>query len=133
VFNLMIIAQFWSFANDLYTTDEGKRLFPIVMLGGSIGAVVGASITGVLIRPLGQQPLFLLAAALLVAAAIITNVVDARERKRTEAGVPDSLSSGQIPAATPQIRSMTGDLFRERRTQGGGTRGPHRSRSNRPG
>jgi AAA family ATP:ADP antiporter len=110
VFNLMIIAQFWSFANDLYTIDEGKRLFPIVMLGGSIGAVVGSFVTGVLIKPLGLQPLFLLAAGMLLVAAAITTVVDQRERKRTEAVVPDSMSSGQLPAATPQIRSMTGEF-----------------------
>jgi AAA family ATP:ADP antiporter len=33
VFNLMIIAQFWSFANDLYSPEQGKRLFAIVGLG----------------------------------------------------------------------------------------------------
>src|SRR6187431_2089932 len=42
VFNLMIIAQFWSFANDLYTPDQGKRLFAIVGFGGSVGAASGA-------------------------------------------------------------------------------------------
>ena len=110
VFNLMIIAQFWSFANDLYTTDEGKRLFPVVALGGSVGALVGAFVTGVLIRPLGLEPLFLLAAALLVAAVAITNSVDVRERRRTEAAVPDPLTSGQLPAATAQIRSATGEF-----------------------
>ena len=110
VFNLMIIAQFWSFANDLYTTDEGKRLFPIVALGGSVGAVTGSFVTGVLIKPLGLEPLFLLAAAMLVAAAVLTNVVDVRERRRTEAVVPDHLTSGTLPAATPQIRAETGEF-----------------------
>ena len=43
IFNLMIVAQFWSFANDLYTKDQGERLFPIVAFGASLGAVVGAS------------------------------------------------------------------------------------------
>ena len=38
VFNLMIIAQFWSFANDLYSAEQGKRLFAIVGVGGSVGA-----------------------------------------------------------------------------------------------
>ncbi len=45
VFNLMVIAQFWSFANDLYTPEQGKRLFAIVGFGGSVGAVAGAFIT----------------------------------------------------------------------------------------
>ena len=110
VFNLMIIAQFWSFANDLYTTEEGKRLFPVVALGGSVGALAGAFVTGVLIKPLGLQPLFLVAAALLAVALAITNAVDARERRRTEAAMPDPLTSGQLPAATEQIRAATGEF-----------------------
>ncbi len=50
IFNLMIVAQFWSFANDLYTRDQGERLFPVVALGASIGAVMGSVITGWLIQ-----------------------------------------------------------------------------------
>ena len=40
IFNLMIVAQFWSFANDIYTKDEGERLLAIVGFGASLGAVV---------------------------------------------------------------------------------------------
>lgn len=39
IFNLMIIAQFWSFANDVYSKQEGERLFVIVGFGASLGAV----------------------------------------------------------------------------------------------
>ena len=42
VFNLMIVAQFWAFANDIYNKAEGERLFPVVAFGQSLGAVVGA-------------------------------------------------------------------------------------------
>jgi AAA family ATP:ADP antiporter len=38
IFNLMVIAQFWSFANDVYTPDQGKRLFAIIGFGASTGA-----------------------------------------------------------------------------------------------
>ena len=38
IFNVMVIAQFWAFANDVYSPEQGKRLFPIVGLGASIGA-----------------------------------------------------------------------------------------------
>jgi AAA family ATP:ADP antiporter len=40
IFNLMVVAQFWSFANDLYTREEGERLLPIVGFGASLGAVL---------------------------------------------------------------------------------------------
>src|SRR4051794_3379089 len=42
IFNLMIIAQFWSFANDLYTKEQGERLFALVAFGGSAGAVLAS-------------------------------------------------------------------------------------------
>ena len=38
VFNMVVVAQFWAFANDLYTTERGKRLFPLVGVGASLGA-----------------------------------------------------------------------------------------------
>src|SRR5262249_9562020 len=41
VFNLTAIAQFWSFAADVYTPEQGKRLFAILGIGGSVGAVAG--------------------------------------------------------------------------------------------
>ncbi len=46
IFNLMIVAQFWSFANDVYSKEEGERLFVIVGFGASLGAVVGARCRG---------------------------------------------------------------------------------------
>ncbi|MBX3185378.1 MAG: MFS transporter [Labilithrix sp.] len=41
-FSLTAIAQFWSLANDLYTPEQGKRLFAIVGIGSSVGAVAGS-------------------------------------------------------------------------------------------
>ena len=34
LFSLSIIAQFWSYANDIYSKDAGNRLFPIIGVGG---------------------------------------------------------------------------------------------------
>jgi AAA family ATP:ADP antiporter len=82
VFSLMVIAQFWSFANDLYTPEEGKRLFAIVGFGGSVGAATGALITTQLSKQLGVGPMMLIATALLVACVLLTNVIHARDRQR---------------------------------------------------
>src|SRR5215470_4735161 len=35
IFNVMVISQYWAFANDIYTPEQGKRLFAIVGLGSS--------------------------------------------------------------------------------------------------
>ena len=74
IFNVMIIAQLWSFANDLFTTGQGKRLFAIVGFGASSGAVVGNMVVERLIAPLGIYPPMLVAAALLVLSLGLTRL-----------------------------------------------------------
>jgi AAA family ATP:ADP antiporter len=65
VFNMMVVAQLWSFANDLFDPDQGKRLFPLVALGASLGAALGSKVAGWLVEPLGVYALLLVAAAIL--------------------------------------------------------------------
>ena len=98
VFNVMVIAQFWSFANDIYTAEEGKRLFAIVAFGSSAGAVFGSFITAKLIEPLGVYQLMLLSAVLLVASLGLTFVVDGIRRG---SGSPVSAKSVTEPAIGP--------------------------------
>jgi len=43
IFSLTMISQFWSFANDIYTKDDGKRLFPLIAVGSTAGAPLGAA------------------------------------------------------------------------------------------
>src|SRR5512136_2128093 len=40
IFNYFVIAQFWGFANDLYSDEVGKRTFPLVALGATLGGLV---------------------------------------------------------------------------------------------
>jgi ATP:ADP antiporter, AAA family len=104
VFNLMIIAQFWSFANDIYTKEQGERLFAIVAFGGSLGAVLASVFASKLIPLTGVPELLLVAAGLLVLAAILSNVVDTRERTRHETHLPVHLTTAEIPAATGEYQ-----------------------------
>jgi AAA family ATP:ADP antiporter len=104
IFNVMVIAQFWSFANDIYTSDEGERLFPIVALGASSGAVFGSWVAGHVITLFGVFLPLVLAAGILALSLLITTRVDARERRRKEVGVPDVLTTASMPAASGSIR-----------------------------
>lgn len=45
VFNLFVVSVFWSLMADVFTEDQGKRLFGMVSMGGTLGAVVGAAVT----------------------------------------------------------------------------------------
>lgn len=46
IFSLTCIAQFWSFANDTYTKEEGARLFALIAIGATAGAPLGAGLAG---------------------------------------------------------------------------------------
>jgi AAA family ATP:ADP antiporter len=107
IFNLMIVAQFWSFANDLCTKEQGERLFAIVAVGASLGAVLGARLAGSLIPVLGLPQLLLVAAGLLALAVAISNLVDARERAQHEAHLPLQLTTAELPAATGEYQIQT--------------------------
>lgn len=85
VFNLMIMAQFWSFANDLYSPEQGKRLFAIVGVGGSVGAIGGSLIVTMFIDRLGIMPMMLLGSVQLLIALGLTNVVHTREQRHPRA------------------------------------------------
>lgn len=104
IFSLMIVAQFWSFANDLYTKEQGERLFVIVAFGMSLGAVMGSILASRIIPLVGVSQSLLVAAGLLVVAAAVSNVVDARERTRHETHLPPHLTTAEIPAATGEYQ-----------------------------
>ena len=116
VFGSMIIAQFWSFANDVYTEEEGKRLFPLVAFGASLGGAVGATYARLLVGPFGIPNLIIFAVVLLVAQMLITNYVDKRERDLKEAHLPlDETTAMQaatravkIEKAQQLLRDFTG-------------------------
>jgi ATP:ADP antiporter, AAA family len=102
IFNLMVIAQLWAFANDVYTVDQGKRLFAIVGVGASLGAIAGSFVTGKLVEAYGPYPFMLAAAALLGICMVLTNLVNLREKRGTE-GQPetegDRAAASDAPAA----------------------------------
>ena len=99
VFNMMVVAQFWAFAADYYDEERGKRLFPMVALGASLGAAFGAKIAALLIPALGVFGMLLVAAAVLGACALLFVLAD---RLRPPAREPRAVAR---PSAAPSDRS----------------------------
>ena len=65
VFNLFVVSVFWAFMVDVFSTEQGKRLFGFISVGGTLGAIVGAAITATLVRTIGSLNLLLISAVLL--------------------------------------------------------------------
>ena len=68
VFNLFVVTLFWAFMTDVFNSEQAKRLFAFISVGGSIGAIVGPIITVTLVHKLGAANLILVTAAMLEAA-----------------------------------------------------------------
>lgn len=93
IINVFLIAQFWSYANDIYTEGQGKRLFAIIAIGGSLGAIFGPKIAKLYKEH--TFVLMLVAAAILGICQLLYNIVNAREARRAAA------AEGDAKAETP--------------------------------
>jgi AAA family ATP:ADP antiporter len=68
VFNLFVVAVFWSFMADLFDAEQAHRLFPVITLGGAIGALVGPALTKAFVFMVGVSGLLIVSSLLLGAA-----------------------------------------------------------------
>ena len=66
VFNLFVVSVFWSFMADIYTREQGRRLFGVISAGGSAGALLGPLATIFLVVPIGFENLLPISASLLL-------------------------------------------------------------------
>jgi AAA family ATP:ADP antiporter len=113
VFNMMVVAQFWAFANDVYTEEQGKRLFALVGVGASTGAVVGSGVATVLPRLLGVYQMLLVSAGILVLFAALIQAVHVRESGRAQmTDKPDR--TGAAPEDQDRKRGAFGMVFKNR-------------------
>ena len=78
IFNVMVIAQYWGVASDIYSQEQGKRLFPIIGIGASLGAWIGSVRAGHLVSALGPQRLLLGGGATLVICIVLIEMVSRR-------------------------------------------------------
>ena len=76
IFNLMVIAQYWAFAADLYTQEQGKRLFPLIGVGASLGAWVGSVRAGQLMEAFGPRRLIVGASIALIGCVVLARLIN---------------------------------------------------------
>ena len=109
VFNLFAVAVFWSFMADIFTSEQGKRLFGFIGAGGTAGGLLGPTITIGLSVPLGPINLLIAAVVFLELAVFcvyrLERTVDATRLSHTDehriggsafAALPELIRSGYL-------------------------------------
>jgi len=105
MFGVFVVAQFWTFAADLYAGERGKRLLPLIAVGATGGAAFGSFLTQHLLRSglVDSGSLLLLAIVPLTGSILLTRLADARgpggEPRREAAARAAPAVSGDLGTA----------------------------------
>ncbi len=92
VFNLFVTMVFWALLADRFSSDQGKRFFALISIGGTLGAIFGPWLTSRLAEPLGTPSLLLVAGGFL-----LVGVFAARQLVRI---APDRMHGNDVAAGT---------------------------------
>jgi AAA family ATP:ADP antiporter len=105
VFNLFAVAVFWSFMADLFSSEQGKRLFGFIGAGGTAGGLLGPAITVALSVPLGPANLLLVAIVFLELAVFCVARLERSAGAATAGGArrDEGRIGGSALAALPEL------------------------------
>lgn len=92
VINLFINSLFWAFMVDIFSTDQGKRMFAFIGVGGTLGSIAGGStatlIGGSTTSAYLPAGLMLLGAALFALAIVVMLALDRAANRMLEMEAP---------------------------------------------
>ena len=118
VFNLFNTAIFWAFMTDLFTVEQGKRLYGFIAVGGSLGAIAGAYITKHYVGQIGPANLLAISAVMFAVAGSLvrffpTGFADRHEPEEAkEAPIGGSVWSGLTHIAhSPYLLALAGSML----------------------
>lgn len=98
VFNLFVVSLFWSFMADIFSSDQARRVFSLIALGGMAGAIFGPLVTKLLVQLIGVAPLLLVSAlALGFSMMLLLQLSTQHDRQagsRTDEAIGGSLWAG---------------------------------------
>jgi len=109
LFNMFAVSVFWSFMADIFTNEQSRRLYGSVAAGGTLGALLGPSLTVLLVDRLGIPSMLLISAAFLgLCLLAITRLVPwalAQERQRGYDAGEDAIGGSILGGALLVLRS----------------------------
>jgi AAA family ATP:ADP antiporter len=109
VFNLFVVSIFWQMNVDLFSPEQGKRLFGAIAAGATIGAIVGSSLTASLVNYVSPVFLMLGSAVLLEIAVFsvgrLSRLSPTLHRRPAGSGVETPVGGGVFGGIVHTFRS----------------------------
>jgi len=105
VFNLFVISMFWQLNVDVFSPEQGKRLFGLIAAGATLGAIVGSGATAALARHVPPMLLLLAAAVLLEVAVFSAGRLS--HLSATLAGRPHAAAAVETPIGGSVLAGVT--------------------------
>jgi len=112
IFSSVMVALFWSFANDLTSPERARATYGLVGAGGIAGGVAGSALTGWLVGPLGAANLLLVCVFILAVIALLARLLarsgadqPARAPERA-ASLREALAGARLTAASPYLTAI---------------------------
>ena len=98
MFSVFVVAQFWTFAADVYTNERGKRMLPFIAIGATAGAAFGSWMVSALIGKgiLPSEALLLMAVFPLLASIFIVRKVAVRESLHAKADAANPVKTEAV-------------------------------------
>jgi AAA family ATP:ADP antiporter len=101
VFNLFVVSVFWSFMADIYTREQGRRMFGFITSGGSIGALLGGLLTSRFVVDIGFHNLLPISAAILLLAVLCIGRLKEWVHHEHEEEIEQTVESGEPLGGSP--------------------------------
>lgn len=101
VVNLFWLSVFWSFMADIFSREQSHRLFGFIAAGTSLGGLAGPLVTATLAETIGTLNLLLVAAALLVIAIPLVQLLNRWQLQQAVRAGEDSAASDRPLGGNP--------------------------------
>lgn len=84
VYTVFAVSLFWAVMSDVFTPEQGRRLFAVVSAGGTLGGLVGAGLTSLIADRFGILPLLIVSALMLEIGLRAMRSLSARAAARSD-------------------------------------------------
>jgi AAA family ATP:ADP antiporter len=105
IFNLFVVSLFWSFMADIFESADARKVFPLIALGGTAGAIFGPLVTKFLVQLIGVAMLLVLSAVILLLALALLLRLSSQQDHREGGAQQSEPVGGSLWAGAKELWS----------------------------